>query len=538
MSAATRLRRDDENAQIIVVERGPYVSFANCGLPYHIGGVIREREALVLQTPESLAARFGLDVRVRHEAVAIDRVARCLTVRDLDTGQTEQLAYDALVLATGAAPMVPAIPGSSRALVLRDISDMTAIQSAVDDGARSAVVLGGGFVGLELAENLTAREVEVTVVELADQVLPPLDPELAEVVAQRLAEAGVRLRTGQAAAAIHAGQVELTDGSLLPTDLVVSAIGVRPESTLARDAGLAIGQRGGIVVDAQQRTSDPAIFAVGDVAEKRDAVGGGPTLVPLAQSANRHGRLVADVIAGRQTSSLPVLGTAIVAVFGLNAATVGWSERRLRAAGRPVRVIHTHPLSHAGYYPGAQQMALKLMIDPETDQILGAQAVGGEGVDKRIDVLATAMRAGLTGSQLADLELAYAPQFGSAKDPVNMLGYIADNLATGATQTVQWHELADEVEAGALVLDVRSEGERRAGSIPGSVSIPLHRLRERHRELAGWRLVVHCEVGLRAHHAVLLLRQLGHDAVNLDGRYRTWAAGIHSRDRLLRDEAA
>lgn len=529
MSTATRLRRNDESVRIVVLERGPYVSFANCGLPYHLGGVIEDRDDLLLQTPESLAARFDLDVRVRHEAVSIDRDARTVLVRDRASGKDDRLSYDALVIATGASPLAPHIPSAGRTHVLRDIQDMDTIETALSAGPHTAAILGGGFVGLELAENLTARGVTVSVVERAGQILAPLDPEMAEPVAARLTDHGVELYTGVAAVAVHEDKVELSDGSMVAADLVVSAIGVRPESELARSAGLDIGERGGIVVDHQQHTSDPAIFAVGDVAEKRDAVSDGATLVPLAQTANRHGRLVADVLSGRATSTAPVLGTAIVRVFGLDAAATGWNEKRLRAAGRDVRVIHTHPGSHAGYYPGAEQMALKLLLDPATDEILGAQAVGGEGVDKRIDVIATAMRAGLTGSELADLELAYAPQFGSAKDPVNMLGYVADNLRSGLTETVQWHELEQERASGALILDVRSPAEHSAGAIPGSVNIPVDELRRRLTELPHRRIVVHCAVGQRGHVAVRLLSQHGYDAANLDGGYRTWIAGQRSR---------
>ena len=531
MSAATRLRRNDETLRIVVLERGADVSFANCGLPYHLGGVIEDRADLLLQTPESLAARFAIDVRIRHEVVGIDREGRTVLVRNLDAGTEEPLAYDALVLATGAAPLTPPIPGGERLHVLRDLADLDSLVAALGAAPRTAAILGGGFVGLELAENLASRGVAVSVVELADQVLAPLDPELAEVVAGHLTEQDVALHTGVGAVAVHADKVELSDGSLVAADLVVSSVGVRPESALARAAGLDTGPRGGIVVDHEQRTSDPAIFAVGDVAEKRDAVSDAPTLVPLAQTANRHGRLVADVITGRPTSSRPVLGTAIVRVFGLTAAATGWSEKRLRAAGRDVRVIHTHPASHAGYYPGAEQMALKLLLDPHTDRILGAQAVGGEGVDKRIDVIATAMRAGLTGSDLADLELAYAPQFGSAKDPVNLLGYVADNLASGLTDTVQWHQLGDESAAGALVVDVRSPAEHADGAIPGALNIPVDQLRARIGELPDRRTVVYCQVGLRGHVAARLLRQHGFDVVNLDGGFRTWSAGVRSLER-------
>ncbi|NUR09828.1 MAG: FAD-dependent oxidoreductase [Nocardioidaceae bacterium] len=526
MSAATRLRRNDEDLRIVVLERGPHVSFANCGLPYHLGGVIEDRDDLLQQTPASLAARFAIDVRVRQEVVGIDREARTVRVRDLVPGTDYSLGYDALVIATGAAPVPPEMVGAERAHVLRDIDDMDRIQGALSDGPRSAVVIGGGFVGLEVAENLLARGLAVSVVELSDQVLPPLDPELAALVADRLTSHGVAVHTGARAVAVEDDKVELSDGTMVAADLVVSAVGVRPESGLARAAGLTIGERGGMVVDDEQRTSDPAVFAVGDVAEKRDAVVGGTTLVPLAQTANRHGRLVADVITGRATPSRPVLGTAILRVLGLTAAVTGWSERRLRAAGRDARAIHTHPVSHAGYYPGAEAMALKLLLDPATDRILGAQAVGGEGVDKRIDVIATAMRAGLTGSDLADLELAYAPQVGSAKDPVNMLGYIADNLHAGLTETVQWHELEREVADGALLVDVRSPAEHAGGRIPGAVNLPVDELRHRMADLPDRRLVVHCAVGARGHVAVRMLRQAGYDAVNLDGGFRTWSAGI------------
>lgn len=527
MSAATRLRRNDESLEIVVLERGDHVSFANCGLPYHVGGVIEDRQALLLQTPESLARRFHIDVLVRHEVTGIDLPARAVTVHDLDRGTSFALTYDALVLATGATAVRPPIPGIERAHTLRDVADtdqlVAAVAGADDEPPRTAVVLGAGFVGLELAENLLLRGLDVTVVEATDQVLAPLDVEMAAIVADHLQQHGVRVRTGAAATRIGDDDVELDDGTVLPADLVVAAVGVRPESSLARAAGLAVGERGGIVVDERQRTSDPHVFAVGDAAEKRDAVSGQPTLVPLAQTANRHGRLVADVITGRPVTSLPVLGTAVVGVLGLTVAATGWTEKRLRAAGRPVRAIHTHPASHAGYYPGAEPMSLKLLVDPETDEILGAQAVGGEGVDKRIDVIATAMRGGLRASDLADLELAYAPQYGSAKDPVNMLGMVADNVASGAERTVQWHELADRVADGAVLLDVRDAGEVALGAIPGSLHVPVDQLRDRLAELPAAPVIVTCAVGMRGHTATRILRQHGFDAANLDGGYRTWS---------------
>ncbi|WP_262851648.1 FAD-dependent oxidoreductase [Mumia quercus] len=533
MSAATRLRRNDEHRHIVVLERGPHVSFANCGLPYHVGGVIEERDELLLQTPASLAARFGLDVRTRHEVAAIDRERRVVSVRDLESGETYEESYDELVLATGARAVRPPLPGIDRAHTLRDLDDMDAILAQLDGSsgarARTAAVVGAGFIGLELAENLAHRGLDVALVEREAQVLPPLDVEMALLVGQRLRENGIDVRTSAAVTRIDDASVRLDDETVLPADLVVTAVGVVPESGLAARAGLAVSERGGVEVDSQQRTNDPAIFAVGDVAVKRDAMTGEGTLVPLAQTANRQGRLVADVIAGRDVVAPPVLGTAVVGAFGLTAAMVGWSEKRLRAAGRPVRVIHTHPSDHAGYYPGARAMALKLLVDPTTDAILGAQGVGEAGVDKRIDVIATAMRGCLRASDLADLELAYAPQYGSAKDPVNMLGMVADNLAAGLTETVQWHEVEAATRDGATVVDVRTPGEYASGSLPGALNVPLDELRERHEELPDGRLVVTCAVGQRGHTASRLLRQLGRgDVANLDGGYRTWSqvAGV------------
>lgn len=523
MSAATRLRRNDETLEIVVLERGDHVSFANCGLPYHVGGVIESRESLLLQTPATLAARFAIDVRTAHEVVAIDTAGR--RVRVSAGGRETDLEYDELVLAPGAAPVRPPVEGIERALTLRDIADLDQMTADLADGPRTVTILGAGFIGLELAENLLARGLDVTVVELGDQVLAPLDPELAALVHDRLVERGVAVRLGVSATRILDDKVELSDGSLAAADLVVAAIGVRPESFLARLGGLEIGARGGIVVDDHQRTSAPHVYAVGDAAEKRDAIDGEATLVPLAQTANRHGRLVADVITGRATSALPVLGAAVVGVLGLTVAAVGWNEKRARASGRQLRIVHTHPAHHAGYFPGAESMSLKLVVDAETDQILGAQGVGGAGVDKRIDVIATAMRGGLRASDLADLELAYAPQYGAAKDPINMLGFVADNLATGGERNVQWHELDALVAQGAAVIDVRTTDEHARAAIPGAINIPVDELRARLGEIPEAPIVVHCQVGLRGHVAARLLDQHGFDVSNLDGGFATWEAG-------------
>lgn len=546
MSTATRLRRLDEQREIIVVERGEHVSFANCGLPYHVSGTIASRDSLLLQTPSALAGRFRLDVRVQTEAVAIDRAARSITLRDVASGELSEQRFDTLVLSPGATPNTPApLVGDPRVHTLRDVADLDRIMESlaptVDDAPlQNAIVLGGGYIGVELAENLLARGLSVTIVQRGPQLLSPLDAEMAAPFADHVLESGVALRLGVEVVGSDADALFLSDGSVLPADLVFSAIGVRPASTLAAESGLALGPHGGILVDELHRSSDPAIFAVGDAAEKTDAATGQPRLLPLAGLANRHGRAVADTIAGLG-SSIPAtpspraLGTAIVGFRGLTAASTGWNERELAAQGRPVRVLHSHPLSHAGYYPGAQMLSLKLLVDPVSDKILGAQAVGRDGVDKRIDVIATAMSAGLSASALADLELAYAPQYGSAKDPVNLLGYLNRNRAAGDDDTLQWHELEAALDSGAFLLDVRAPGQLAEGLIPGATHIPVEQLRERHRELPAGRIVVHCRVGQGAHTAARLLQNLGHDVVNLDGGYLTWRDA--QRARTLRENS-
>ena len=532
MSAATRLRRLDENAQITVLERGGHVSFANCGLPYYLGGVIEQRDSLLLQTPASLGSRFNLDVRVRTEAVSIDRDAKTVRVRDLTTGEETDEAYDALVLSPGATPVRPPLPGGERMLTLRDIDDVDAAMAELTVAPNSAVVIGAGFIGLEMVENLVHRGLAVTLVELGDQVLPPLDPEMAGPVADRLRAAGVDVRLGTQVTELDTDTATLSDGSVVSAEFVLGSIGVRPDTSLATAAGLEIGERGGIRVDDQLRTSDPHIYAIGDAVEKTDAISGERRLVALAGLANRHGRLAADAITGKTIHVRDALGTAVVGVMGLTIAATGWNEKLLRRIGRDIRVFHTHPASHTGYYPGAESMSLKLVVDAVTDEILGAQGVGGDGVDKRIDVIATAMAGGITASELADLELAYAPQFSSAKDPVNMLGYVALNAAEGLTPSIQWHELEAELDAGATLVDVRTRGEYADGAIPGSINIPLDEIRSRQHELPEGRLIVHCKVGQRGHTAVRLLAQLGREAVNLDGGYLTWSAGTEARSAV------
>jgi len=523
MSAATRLRRLDESAEIIVLEKSGHVSYANCGLPYYVGGVIAEEKDLLLQTPASLHARFRLDVRVSTEVLAINPSKKVVAIKNLMTGQTDELDYDKLILSPGASPVVPPIPGIERGMTLRTVEDVEKIAVSVGKQPTSAVVIGGGFIGVEIAENLVHRKIPTALVEATDQVLMPLDPELATLVSKEMRSHGVDLRLGSSVVKISADSVELANGDVLPAEIVILAIGVRPEISLAKAAGLEIGTRNGIKVDDFNRTSNADIYAVGDAAEKTDALDGNATLVPLANLANRHGRVVADHICGLTVRPVKTIGTAIVKVFNLMIATTGWNEKRLTAADIPHQAIHIHPNSHAGYYPDAKQMTLKLIFDPKSGEILGAQGVGIEGVDKRIDVIATAMRGGITAPELADLELAYAPPFGSAKDPVNMLGYVAENVLSGVSKVAQWHEIDQYREKGYELLDVRSGSECGRGIIPGAINIPVDEIRDRYKELTNNNLLVNCQVGLRGHTGSMLLKELGFNAVNLDGGYLTWS---------------
>ncbi|HLV04803.1 MAG TPA: FAD-dependent oxidoreductase [Actinomycetaceae bacterium] len=541
MSAAARARRLDEHARIVVLEQGEYVSFANCGLPYHLSGEIEQREALLLHTPESLARTLRLDVRTRHRVTAIDRVRREVSV--VGPEGPYRLGYDALLLAPGAEPVVPPIDGLDHPAVhsLRTVPDLDALQAAVGellrnrpDGSEAprAVVVGAGFIGLEAVEALVTRGLHVDLVELADHVLPPLDPELAPLLAEELAAHGVGLHTGVSATAVTGAPhgpvtVTLSDGTVLPAHLVVVNVGVRPASGLAAAAGLELGARGAIRVDADQRTSDPHIWAVGDAVEVRQAVTGALGTVPLAGPANRQGRRAADSMCGhRTTPQQPVLGTAIVRVFGLTAAVTGASQAALRSAGITHEVVHIHPSHHAGYFPGAEQIHLVASFAPD-GRLLGAQAVGRAGVDKRIDVLATALRAGMTADDLAELELAYAPPYGSAKDPVNMLGFVAQNVLDGTMPQWQAGEL-DDVRAHALVLDVRSPEEYAAGHLEGALLVPHTELRDRIAEIraaaAGRPVAVHCASGVRSYLATRILRGEGIDARNLSGGWLTLTA--------------
>ncbi|GJQ25133.1 MAG: pyridine nucleotide-disulfide oxidoreductase [Phycisphaerae bacterium] len=525
-TAAARARRLSESAEIVVFERGPFVSFANCGLPYHVGGEIADRSKLVLQTPESLRSRHRLDVRVRSEVVAINRAAKTVTVRALDENRTYDEPYDKLILSTGAAPLRPPLPGIDhpRIFTLRNIPDMDRIVTAAQ-GAAVALVIGGGFIGLEMAENLRRRGLQVDLVELLDQIMPPMDREMTQPVARALVQNGVRLHLSDAVESFgDAGgrvRAQLKSGQTLTADLAVLAIGVRPESALAKDAGLALGERGGVVVNEHMQTSDPDIYAVGDSVVVKDWVTGADTLIPLAGPANRQGRIAADHIFGRASWYRGSQGTSIVRVFDRVAAMTGASEKSLKRAGRPYRKVYLHPAHHVGYFPGAQQMSIKLLFAPDDGRVLGAQIVGGEGVDKRIDVLAAALQARMTVYDLEEMELAYAPQFGAAKDPINMAGFIAANVLRGDVATCH---VDDAPKDGAVWLDVRTAAEHAAGAIPGSILVPIDELRDRLGELPNDRpIVTYCAVGQRGYTAARILKQLGFDARNLSGGYRTWS---------------
>ena len=534
-SAAARARRLCEDCEIIVFERGPYVSFANCGLPYFVGGEIAEQDSLLVQTPQSLKARFNLDVRVNTEVIAIDRAARRVKVREVISGRESTEPYDALVLSTGALPLKPPIPGIDQPnhFTVRNIPDVEKIMAWSKDCQRCrAVVVGGGYIGLEMAEQLQRRGFGVTVVEALPQVMAPLDPEMAAWLHREIRLNGIALHLNDPVAAFEAPTereparasiVVLKSGARLPADSVILGLGVKPETTLARDAGLKIGERGGIRVNDHLQTSDPHIWAVGDAIEVRDAVTGQWALIPLAGPANRQGRIVADNIFGRSSRYEGTWGTAILRLFNLTAACTGANEKTLRRLGIPFQAIHLHPNSHAGYYPGAESIALKLLFAPDTGKLLGAQAVGHEGVDKRIDVLATALKAGMTVHDLAELELAYAPPYGSAKDPVNLAGMMAQNVLAGDVAVAQWPEIASLDPKSTVLLDVRRDDERAKGFIPGSIHIPLDQLRSRIDELPRDReIMVYCQSGQRSYYAARILTQHGFRARNLTGSYRTW----------------
>jgi len=528
-SAAARARRLSESAQIVLIERGPDVSFANCGLPYHVGGVIAERSKLLVVTPERLRSRFNLDVRTLSTVVAIDRDTKSVRVREA-SGREYDEPYDKLILAPGAAPLRPPVPGIDLpgVFTLRNLQDMDRIKERLDRGVKSAVVVGAGFIGLELAENLVHRGAKVTVVELQDQVLPPLDREMTTPIAEHLASKGVELLLGDSAESFRARadglDVQLKSGAHRAADLVLVGVGVRPENDLAVAAGLGVGPRGGVKVNAHLQTDDPDIYAVGDAIEVEDFVTKTPTQVPLAGPANRQGRIAVDHAFGRDARYRGTQGTAIVGVFDRTAAATGASEKTLRRLGRAYRKVYVHPGNHVGYYPGAETMHLKLVFDPDGGRILGAQAVGGAGVDKRIDVLAIAIQAGMTVFDLEEAELAYAPQYGAAKDPVNMAGFVAAGLLRGDHPQVDVETILEtDGSAAYFLLDVRTPEEFARGTIPGAINIPVDDLRKRLDELPRDRpIAAFCQVGQRGYIATRILNPSGFTASNVGGGYTTY----------------
>lgn len=527
-SCATRLRRMNESAEIIVLERGPFASFANCGLPYHVGGVIEQEDDLLVAKAPLFKERFAIDLRTRHEVVAIDREAREVEVRDLASGRSYRQRYDALVLAPGAAPLRPPLSGIDLPgiFTLRNIPDTRRIKEWIAQrAAKSAVIVGGGFIGLEMAENLKHLGLEVTVLEMLPQVMPPMDAEMVAPVHEHLAAHGVKLALGAAVAGFAANdgrlEVQTKGGATHVADVVILAIGVRPETTLAKAAGLTLGERGGIRVDEQMRTSDPQVWAVGDAVEVRDRITGAWTLLALAGPANRQGRIAADAICGRPAAFHGTQGTAICGVFGLAVASTGASEKVLQRAGiTDYEKIYLHAGHHAGYYPGAETIHFKLIFRTSDGRVLGAQAVGKAGVDKRIDVLAMAIQKGATIYDLEEAELCYAPQFGSAKDPINFAGMIAANHLRGDEPIMHWQSPR---LASFDLLDVREPDEFADGHAAGARNLPLNTLRRALGELSRERpLAVYCAVGSRAHNAVRLLRQRGFNAANLSGGYTTF----------------
>ncbi|MCG6340713.1 FAD-dependent oxidoreductase [Vibrio fluvialis] len=548
-SAAARARRLSEDAQIIMFERGPFVSFANCGLPYHIGGDIKERANLLLQTPESFLARFNVDVRVMNEVVRINRADKTITVRNLLDQSEYEESYDFLLLSPGAGPIVPPIPGLDNPLThsLRNIPDMDRILETIQmNQPDHATVIGGGFIGLEMMEAFHQLGIKTTLIEMADQVMTPIDREMAGFAHAEIRAKGIDLRLSVALQAVEfkpatsmpsidsgeniehqhmSGELDLTlsNGETLTTDILIMAIGVRPETKLAAEAGLQIGALGGIYTNAHMQTSDPNIYAVGDAIEEKDFVTGQSTLVPLAGPANRQGRMAADNMLGRSETYQGTQGTAICKIFDLAVASTGKNEKQLKRAGIEYEKVYVHTASHASYYPGAEIVSFKMLFDPKSGKIFGAQAVGKDGIDKRIDVMAVAQRAGMTVEQLQHLELTYAPPYGSAKDVINQAAFVATNIMKGDAKAIHFDEI-DSLTDEQVLLDVRNPGElQNVGYLPGAINIPVDQLRQRMNELPKDKeIIIYCQVGLRGNVAYRQLVNNGYKARNLLGGYRTY----------------
>lgn len=532
-TAAARLRRLDEKAEIIVLERGEYVSFANCGLPYYIGGVITDREDLTLQTPESFKARFNIDVRVLNEAVKVSPDAKTVTVKNLRTGETYEETYDNLILSMGAEPIRPNIEGAdgSNVFTLRNIPDTLKIKNYIDTAKpRSAVVIGGGYIGVEMAENLAEAGLKVAIVELADHLIAPLDFDMAADVHRYIKSKGIYLHLNNGVKAISGNTVILQNGEIT-ADMIILSVGVRPETAIAKDAGIELNPRGSIVVNNKMQTNIPDIYAVGDAVEVEDFITKKPAFIPLAGPANKQGRIAADNIAGYESVYTGTQGSAVLKLFDMTVATTGLNEKTAGLAGIDYDKTYTYSASHATYYPGAAQMSIKALWDKKTLKIIGAQIVGFDGVDKRMDVLATAIRFGAKITDLTTLELCYAPPFGSAKDPVNMLGFVAENIVSGKLKQFFWHDVENLPRDGSVfLLDTRTPFEVMQGKIDGFVNIPLDELRGRLDEIPKDRpIYVHCHSGLRSYLACRILTGNGYDCYNLAGGWRLYESVINER---------
>ncbi|PGE09635.1 CoA-disulfide reductase [Bacillus toyonensis] len=532
-SVAARLRRLSEEDEIIMVERGEYISFANCGLPYYIGGVITERQKLLVQTVEKMSKRFNLDIRVLSEVVKINKEEKTITIKNVTTNETYNEEYDVLILSPGAKPIVPPIPGIEEAkalFTLRNVPDTDRIKAYIDEKKpRHATVIGGGFIGVEMVENLRERGIDVTLVEMANQVMPPIDYEMAAYVHELMKNHNVELVFEDGVDALEEGGtvVRLKSGSIIKTDMIILAIGVQPESSLAKDAELELGVRGTIKVNEKFQTSDRHIYAI----EVKDFVTETETMIPLAWPANRQGRMLADIIHGHTDSLYKgTMGTSVAKVFDLTVASTGVNEKILKRLNIPYEVVHVQANSHAGYYPNATPVLIKLIFNEESGKIYGAQALGRDGVDKRIDVIATAMKANLTVIDLPDLELSYAPPYSSAKDPVNMVGYAASNIVDGFVETIQWYEIDRIVENGGYLIDVREPNELKQGMIKGSINIPLDELRDRLDEVPVDKdIYITCQLGMRGYVAARMLMEKGYKVKNVDGGFKLYGTVLPDR---------
>lgn len=538
-STAARLKRLDESLEIIMFEKGEYISFANCGLPYYIGEIIKERDNLLVQTVEGMSTRFNIDIRNFSEVIKIDKEAKKVTIKKHNTNQIYEESYDVLVLSPGANPITPPIPGlkeSNNLFTLRNIPDTDKIKAFVDtESPKEAVIVGGGFIGLEMAENLVDRGVAVTLVEMADQVMAPLDYEMAAIVHEHLLQNGVNLilKDGVKSFESNGKKVVLNSGKEIKADMIILSIGVVPESKIAIDAGLEVNSRKAIVVNKEMKTSDENIYALGDAVEVIDYINGNPTMIPLAWPANRQGHIVADNICGKKAEYKGTLGSSVAKVFSLTVATTGNNEKTLERLNLEHKAIHLHPNSHAGYYPGAFPISLKVLFDPSNGKILGAQGVGLDGVEKRIDIIATAIKGNLKITDLPDLELCYAPPYSSAKDPVNMAGYIGSNMMDGLVNIIQWNEIDKLIDNNEFILDVREDMEFEVGHIEGAINIPLGTIRNNLNRIPKDKTIyVYCQVGLRGYIACRILSQYGFNCINLDGGFKTYSTVKSSIDYL------